>query len=254
MLLSIPRSNSYSYSYSSSYFSSSRDKFFDLTILCHDPPVSDIFCLIDTSNSRKIIQVWSYHLLSFLFSFSVSLPSIFSYLALLIHLYQCYFYSFYFPFLSSALLYTAYLRVARGVIDLGAFVLRLVLWIKYGSVSSVFLIKNLYNLLHTASQIERWSGVWRYPKHTLFTEFVSPADWYGMTKEEWRIATSNTLVAQARAGRRVWKNGLAFLFCKFTDCSQGQQFHLSLFLKNFTSLIPRISVFRLTDWLDFFDH
>ena len=101
------------------------------------------------------------------------------------------------------LLYSAYLRVARGVIDLGAFVLRLVLWIRYGSVSSVFLIKNLYNLLHTAAQIERWSGVWRYPKHTLFTEFVSPADWYGMTKEEWRVATSNTLVAQARAGRRV---------------------------------------------------
>lgn len=81
--------------------------------------------------------------------------------------------------------------------------LRIVLWVKYGSVSSVFLIKNLYNLLHTAAQIERWSGVWRYPKHTIFTEFVPPADWYGMSKEEWRAATSNTLALQARAGRTV---------------------------------------------------
>jgi hypothetical protein len=97
----------------------------------------------------------------------------------------------------------AYLRVARGIIDFGAFVLRIVLWVKYGSVSSVFLIKNLYNLLHTAAQIERWSGVWRYPKRTLFTEFVPPADWYGMSKEEWRAATSNTITAQARAGRTV---------------------------------------------------
>jgi hypothetical protein len=99
--------------------------------------------------------------------------------------------------------HTAYLRVARGIIDFGAFVLRIVLWVKYGSVSSVFLIKNLYNLLHTAAQIERWSGVWRYPKRTLFTEFVPPADWYGMSKEEWRAATSNTITAQARAGRTV---------------------------------------------------
>ena len=98
---------------------------------------------------------------------------------------------------------TAYLRVARGIIDFGAFVLRIVLWAQYGSVSSVFLIKNLYNLLHTAAQIERWSGVWRYPKYTLFTEFVPPADWYGMSKEEWRAATSNTLILQARAGRIV---------------------------------------------------
>jgi hypothetical protein len=50
------------------------------------------------------------------------------------------------------------------------------------------LIKNLYNLLHTGAQIERWSGVGRYPKYTLFTEFVPPADWYGMSKEEWRAA------------------------------------------------------------------
>ena len=130
--------------------------------------------------------------LYFVHFFSLSLSSAVLSSTLLFSLLLCY-----------LLLYSAYLRVARGVIDLGAFVLRLVLWIRYGSVSSVFLIKNLYNLLHTAAQIERWSGVWRYPKHTLFTEFVSPADWYGMTKEEWRVATSNTLVAQARAGRRV---------------------------------------------------
>lgn len=97
----------------------------------------------------------------------------------------------------------AYLRVARGVIDFGTFVLRLVLWIQYSAVSSVFLVKNLYNLIHAFAQVERWNGVSYYPKGTLFSEFVPPADWYGMSKEEWRDATSNTLAAQARSGRGV---------------------------------------------------
>lgn len=97
----------------------------------------------------------------------------------------------------------AYLRVARGVIDFGTFVLRVVLWVQYKAVSSVFLIKNFYNLIHAFAQVERWNGVSLYPKDTLFSEFVPPADWYGMSKEEWRDATSNTLAAQARAGRGV---------------------------------------------------
>lgn len=99
--------------------------------------------------------------------------------------------------------WSGYLRVARVVIDAGAIILRVVLWIKYNAVSSVFLVKNLYNLIHTSAHVERWTGVKRYPKETLFTEFVSPQDWYGMTKEEWRDATSETLIAQARSGRRV---------------------------------------------------
>eukprot|EP01035_Chromulina_nebulosa_P026843 gene26843-35205_t len=93
----------------------------------------------------------------------------------------------------------AFLRMFRGLIDFGTFVLRVVLWIQYNAVSSVFLIKNLYNLLNTVAQVERSVGLERYPKQTLFTEFVSPSDWYGMSKESWRIATRNTLAAQARA-------------------------------------------------------
>jgi len=99
--------------------------------------------------------------------------------------------------------YKAYLRGLRGSIDLGTFFLRLVLWVKYDAVSSVFLIKNLYNLLHTFNQVERWTGVREYPKGTLFTEYVPPADWYGLTKEEWRIATKNTVALQASKGRAV---------------------------------------------------
>ncbi len=97
----------------------------------------------------------------------------------------------------------AYLRLARGIIDFGTFVLRVVLWVQYSAISSVFLVKNLYNLIHASAQVERWNGVAGYPKGTLFSEFVPPADWYGMTKSEWREATSNTLAAQARAGRGV---------------------------------------------------
>lgn len=99
--------------------------------------------------------------------------------------------------------WTAFMRTFRAFIDTGAIVLRVVLWIKYNAVSSVFLVKNLYNLIHTSTQIERFQGVKRYPKQTMFSEFVTPQDWYGMTKEEWRLATRDTLAAQARSGRIV---------------------------------------------------
>lgn len=95
------------------------------------------------------------------------------------------------------------LRSFRFMIDFGALVLRTVLWVQYDAVSSVFLIKNLYNLLHAMAQVERSYGLEKYPKSTLFTEFVPPADWYGMTREQWRKATRSTIAAQARAGRSV---------------------------------------------------
>lgn len=99
--------------------------------------------------------------------------------------------------------WNALLRMSRGVIDFGTIVLRVVLWIKYNAISSVFLVKNLYNLIHTVSQVERYKGTTFYPKGTLFSEFVPPQDWYGLSKEEWRRATSTTVLAQARAGRGV---------------------------------------------------
>lgn len=99
--------------------------------------------------------------------------------------------------------WNAYFRITRAFIDTAAIVLRLVLWIQYNAVSSVFLVKNLYNLLHTITQIERWQGVALYPKDTLFSQFVSPQEWYGLSKEQWRFATSETVLDQARSGRRV---------------------------------------------------
>ena len=95
------------------------------------------------------------------------------------------------------------LRFSRFFIDLGAFILRIILWRQYDVISSVFLIKNLYNLLHAFAQIERSFGLEKYPPGTLFCEFVTPSEWYGLTMEEWRIATKSTLAAQARAGRKV---------------------------------------------------
>lgn len=77
----------------------------------------------------------------------------------------------------------AKLRLGRGLIDLGTFALRLALWVRYGAVASVFLVKNLYNILHTISLVERSRGVKTYKKDTLFMQYVRPKDWYGMTQE-----------------------------------------------------------------------
>jgi hypothetical protein len=101
-------------------------------------------------------------------------------------------------------LWTSRLRMFRVPIDIVTFVLRVTLWVVYQQNSvSVFLVKNLYNLLHSSALIERANGIKRYPKGTLFTEFVEPREWYALTQNEWREATHETLAAQARAGRRV---------------------------------------------------
>lgn len=80
----------------------------------------------------------------------------------------------------------AYMRGVRAFIDFGVFILRMVLWIRYNALTSVFLVKNLYNLIHTLCQIERYFGVKKYPKYTLFTEAVPSYEWYGMSSQEWR--------------------------------------------------------------------
>lgn len=51
---------------------------------------------------------------------------------------------------------TAYQRTYRCFIDAGTLVLRLILWIQYNATNGVFLVKNLYNLMHTAALMERW--------------------------------------------------------------------------------------------------
>lgn len=95
------------------------------------------------------------------------------------------------------------LRMGRGFIDLGTFSLRLVLWLQYDAVASVFMIKNLFNLLHTVALVERSKGVDNYSPDTLFMSYVRPRDWYGMSKEEWRRATRESIGQQAQAGRAV---------------------------------------------------
>jgi hypothetical protein len=99
--------------------------------------------------------------------------------------------------------FKAKMRAVRGLIDFGCFMLRIILWVRYSAVSSVFLIKNLYNLLHTWVEVDRARGIAQYPKGTLFTEQVHPQEWYGMSLQEWRVETSDTLLLQAQAGRAV---------------------------------------------------
>lgn len=76
--------------------------------------------------------------------------------------------------------YNAYLRLARGLIDFGTIVLRVVLWIRYNAVSSVFLVKNLYNLIHTATQVDRHLGVRFYPAVSFFISIVYTTYFYGL--------------------------------------------------------------------------
>lgn len=95
------------------------------------------------------------------------------------------------------------LRIGRGIVDFGTFLLRLSLWIQYNAVTSVFLVKNVLNILYTISLIERSRGVKDYRKEVLFMQYVRPKDWYGLTQEEWRDATRLTIVDQARSGRVV---------------------------------------------------
>lgn len=98
----------------------------------------------------------------------------------------------------------ATLRASRGVVDFGCFFLRLILWVEYDAVSSVFLIKNLYNLMHASAQVERYFGARLYRnKEELFLEFLEYRDWYGMSKAEWKKAIGGTIVQQAQAGRPV---------------------------------------------------
>ena len=97
----------------------------------------------------------------------------------------------------------ATIRASRAVVDFGTFILRIVLWVRYDAVSSVFLIKNLYNLLHSTAQVERAMGIGRYSKSVLFMEYVPAYEWYSLTQEQWRSATSSTLLLQTQASRRV---------------------------------------------------
>lgn len=84
----------------------------------------------------------------------------------------------------------AAVRASRCVIDFIVFVVRVVLWAAYGAVSPVFLVKNIYNLVHGISMVERAAGVKCYEKgKTLFMGFVTQYDWYDMTAEEWAAAT-----------------------------------------------------------------
>lgn len=80
-------------------------------------------------------------------------------------------------------------RASRGVIDLGILILRVVLWAGFGIINSVFLIKNIYNLMHTWALVERWVGGRYYPADTMFAHEVRPAEWYGISDAEFRNRT-----------------------------------------------------------------
>ncbi len=92
----------------------------------------------------------------------------------------------------------ARIRACRAVIDFGTFILRITLWVGYDAVSSVFLIKNIYNLIHSVAMVERAAGVDRYSKSCMFLEYVPAYEWYGLTSEEWRDSISVSSVLQTQ--------------------------------------------------------
>jgi hypothetical protein len=97
----------------------------------------------------------------------------------------------------------ARIRACRAVIDFGTFVLRIVLWVHYDALSSVFLIKNIYNLLHSIAMVERAWGVDKYSKNVLFMEYVPANEWYGLSPDQWRVATSTSLITNQVSTRRL---------------------------------------------------
>jgi hypothetical protein len=83
------------------------------------------------------------------------------------------------------------MRALGGLIDVGVFTLRLILWMKYNSADNVFLVKNLCNLIETGNLIERARGVHLYNHKETFVKYVTARDWYGITsEEEWKAAIS----------------------------------------------------------------
>lgn len=92
----------------------------------------------------------------------------------------------------------ARIRACRAVIDFGTFILRITLWVGYDAVSSVFLIKNIYNLIHSVAMVERAAGVDRYSKGCMFLEYVPAYEWYGLSNEEWKDAISASTVLQTQ--------------------------------------------------------
>jgi hypothetical protein len=88
----------------------------------------------------------------------------------------------------------AYMKFARLFVEFACFFLRMVLWVQYNAVSSVFLVKNLFSLIHAFNQCERYAGARTYTKRVLFNEYVPPQDWYGLTKEEFKVSTMEPLL------------------------------------------------------------
>jgi hypothetical protein len=81
------------------------------------------------------------------------------------------------------------MRLMGGLIDLGVFLLRLSIWIRFNIADSVFLVKNLCSLIQTIALIERSQGISHYTPNDLFVNFVLPRDWYGIESEdEWMRA------------------------------------------------------------------
>jgi hypothetical protein len=81
------------------------------------------------------------------------------------------------------------MRLMGGLIDLGVFLLRLSIWIRFNIADSVFLVKNLCSLIQTMALIERSQGISHYTPNDLFVNFVLPRDWYGIESEdEWMRA------------------------------------------------------------------
>ena len=76
-------------------------------------------------------------------------------------------------------------RGARFFIDFFVMIVRIILWLQYNAIDSIFLIKNIYNLIHTITMVERYYGGRHYPTEALFAKEVRPNEWYVLTAVEY---------------------------------------------------------------------
>eukprot|EP01084_Bolivina_argentea_P196779 337318_1 len=67
-------------------------------------------------------------------------------------------------------------RKTRLLIDTGAFIVRMIAWLKFGVIGSVFMIKNLYHIIHAIAFSQRAKGM-NYVQTPFFFCTVSSEDW-----------------------------------------------------------------------------
>eukprot|EP01084_Bolivina_argentea_P196780 337322_1 len=62
-------------------------------------------------------------------------------------------------------------RAIRFIIDTGAFIARMIVWLKFGVIGSVFMIKNIYHIIHCVASMRRAVGLDDFDRINTFQLF-----------------------------------------------------------------------------------